>query len=57
MYSECSTLPRNRLADRKWADEAGEASGAGEKLLAVMLSLGLAGLVTVAMPLALLHLR
>lgn len=57
MFSECSSLLRNRSAERKWADESGEEAGAGEKLLAVLLSVGLAGVVTIALPLALLHLR
>lgn len=57
MLYESTTLPRHRLADRKWADEAGQETGAGEKLLAVLLSLGIAGVVTIAMPLALLHVR
>lgn len=57
MFYESCMLLRNRFVDRKWADEAGENVGAGEKLLAVLLSLGIAGVVTVAMPLALLHVR
>lgn len=57
MFSECSSLMRNWPASRRWADESGEEAGTGEKLLAVLLSLGLAGVVTVAMPFALLHLR
>jgi hypothetical protein len=56
MFSESSTLLRNRLADRRWADESGEEIGAVQKLLAALLSLGIAGVVTVA-PFALLHLR
>lgn len=56
MFSESSTLLRNRLADRRWADESGEEIGVVQKLLAVLLSLGIAGVVTVA-PFALLHLR
>lgn len=57
MFYECSTLPRNRLARCRWADEPREDIGAGQKALAVLLSLGLAGVVTVAMPFALLHLK
>lgn len=57
MFSECSTLPRNPAADRRWADEAGEEVGAAQKVLAVLLSVGLAAVVTVAVPFALLHLR
>ena len=57
MFYERSTLPRQPVQARRWADESGEEIGAGEKLLAVVLSLGLAGVVTVAMPLALLHVR
>ena len=55
MFSERSLLLRNRAADRRWADEAGEEIGAGQKLLAVLLSLVIAG-VFVAMPFALLRL-
>lgn len=57
MFSESCMSLRNLVQDRKWADEAGEKIEAGEKLLAVALSLGLAGVVTVAMPFALLHLK
>jgi hypothetical protein len=57
MFAESFMLPRNRALDRKWADEAGEEIGTGGKLLAVLLSLGLAGVVTIAIPFALLHLR
>ena len=59
MFSESSTLLRNRAADRKWADESGEKIGAVEKLVAVTLSLALAGatILVPALPFALLHLR
>ena len=57
MLYECSTLPRNPLARCRWADESREEVGAGQKALALLLSFGLAGVVTVAMPFALLHLR
>ena len=57
MYSECSSLLRNPASERKWADESGEDAGAGLKVLAVFLALGLASVVTVAMPFALLHIR
>jgi len=59
MFSECSTLIRNRLADRRWADESGEETGAVQKLLVVLLSLVIFGSTAfaVAMPFALLHLR
>jgi hypothetical protein len=56
MFSERSTLLRNRAADRRWADEAGEEIGTVQKLLAVLLSFGIA-CVFVAMPFALLLLR
>ena len=56
MFSESSLLLRNRAADRRWADEAGEEIGAVQKFLAVLLSFVIAG-VFVAMPFALLHLR
>lgn len=56
MLYESTTLPRHRLAEHRWADECGEIR-AGEKLVAALLSLGIAGVVTVAMPFALLHLR
>ena len=59
MFFESSMLPRNRAADRRWADESGEQIGAGHKLAAALLSLAIAGvtMLTLAMPLALLHLR
>jgi hypothetical protein len=59
MYSECSTLQRNRFAAHRWADESGEEIGTGQKLLAVALSLAIAGgtVLVAAMPFALLHLR
>ena len=57
MYYESCLALRSRLANRRWADEPREHIGAGEKLLAVALSLGIASVVTVAMPFALLHLR
>lgn len=56
MFSERSTLLRNRAADRRWADEAGEEIGTVQKLLAVLLSFAIA-CVFVAMPFALLLLR
>ncbi len=56
MFSESSMLLRNRAADRKWADEAGEEIGAVQKLLGVLLSFAIA-CVFVAMPFALLYLR
>ena len=55
-YESCMTL-RNRFANRRWADEPRETIGAGEKLLAVALSLGIASVVTVALPFALLHVK
>jgi len=57
MLYESSTLPRHLAHDRRWADESGEAIGSGEKLVAVLLSLGIASVVTVAVPFALLHLK
>jgi len=57
MFSESCMLLRNPALARRWADESGERIGAGQKLLAVLLSLGIAGVVTVAMPLALLHVK
>jgi hypothetical protein len=58
-FSESSMLPRNRAADRRWADEAGEEIGAAERLLAVVLSVVIAGgtILVAATPFALLHLR
>ena len=56
MFSESSMLLRNRAADRRWADEAGEEIGAVQKLLAGLLSFVIAG-VFIAMPFALLYLR
>lgn len=56
MFYESSTLLRSRIPRDGWADESREI-GAGEKLVAVLLSLGIAGVVMVAMPFALLHLR
>ena len=56
MFYESSTLLRSRIPNHGWADESGEIR-AGEKLVAALLSLGIAGVVTVAMPFALLHLR
>lgn len=59
MFSERSTLLRNRAADRRWADESGEEFGAGHKLAAALASLVIAGgaMLAVATPFALLHLR
>jgi hypothetical protein len=57
MFSECSMLPRNRILEHRWADEAGEKIGTGEKFLAVLLSIAITGVLTVVMPFALLYLR
>jgi hypothetical protein len=59
MFSESSMLLRNRAADRRWADESGEEINTVEKLLAVALSVVIAGgtILVAAMPFALLHLR
>jgi hypothetical protein len=47
-------LPRNRLADHKWADESGEKISGIEKL--VLVSVAVAG-GTLFLPVALLHLK
>jgi hypothetical protein len=59
MFSESSLLLRNRALCRRWADESGEPITAAEKLLAVMVSVAIAGVsaFAVAMPFALPHLR
>ena len=56
MYSECSSLPRSRPADRKWADESGEKIGTVEKLVLILLSVAVAG-GTLFLPIVVLHLR
>jgi len=59
MLYESFMLPRNKLAERRWADESGEEIGAWQKILAVVLSVAIAGstVLVVAMPFALLHLK
>ena len=57
MFSESCMSLRTLAPHRNWADEAGEKVGTSEKLLAVALSLGIASVVTVAIPFALLHLK
>jgi len=56
MYSECSSLPRGRAADRKWADESGEQFGTVEKLVLAALAVLIAG-GTLFLPIVVLHVK
>ncbi len=56
MFCESSMLPRNRIADHKWADESGEKISTVEKLVLVLVSVVVAG-GTLFLPIALLHFR
>ncbi|HEX3665342.1 MAG TPA: hypothetical protein VHU23_08930 [Rhizomicrobium sp.] len=47
-------LPRNRITERKWADESGERISTVEKLILVVTSVVIAG-GTLFLPVALLH--
>lgn len=59
MFQESSMLLHNRAADHRCANEAGGEIGTAHKVLAILLSLVIAGGTTlvVSMPFALLHLR
>jgi hypothetical protein len=54
MYSECSSLPRRKVADHKWADQSGEQFGTVEKIALALLSVAIAA-GTLFLPIAVLH--
>ena len=56
MFCESSMLPRNKIADHKWADESGEQIGTVEKLVLALVSVVVAG-ATLFLPVALLHVK
>jgi len=56
MFCESSMLPRNKAAERKWADESGEKISTVERLVLILVSVVVAG-GTLFLPVALLHLK
>lgn len=56
MYSECSSLPRYKATNHKWADKSGERFNTVEKLALAVLSLAVAA-GTLFLPIAVLHFR